>query len=111
MMLGGGKIDDVRILGPMTVRLVTSNHIGDEIISIRSHGDGFGLGYSVVTAVGQSGLPNSVGTFSWGGAWGTVFFVDPEQDMLGVMMTQISPYSHLNIRRDFQTLTYAALLK
>ncbi len=111
MMLGGGKIDGVRILGPMTVRLVTSNHIGDEAISIRGHGDGFGLGYSVVTAVGQSGLPNSIGTFSWGGAWGTVFFVDPEQDMLGVMMTQISPYSHLNIRRDFQTLTYSALLK
>ena len=111
MMLGGGEIDGVRILGPMTVRLVTSNHIGDEVISIRGHGDGFGLGYSVVTAVGQSGLPNSIGTFSWGGAWGTVFFVDPEQDMLGVMMTQITPYSHLNIRRDFQTLTYSALLE
>ncbi len=111
MMLGGGEIDGVRILGPMTVRLMTSNHIGDEAISIPGHGHGFGLGYSVVTAVGQSGLPNSIGTFSWGGAWGTVFFVDPEQDMLGVMMTQISPYSHLNIRRDFQTLTYSALLE
>ncbi len=94
----------------MTVRHMTSNQIGDEVIWIRGHGDGFGLGYSVVTAIGQSGLPNSVGTFSWGGAFGTVFFVDPEQQMVGVMMCQIQPYSHLNIRRDFQTLIYQAII-
>ncbi len=111
MMLNGGELNGARILGPLTVRLMTSNQIGDEVIWIRGHGDGFGLGYSVVTAIGQSGLPNSVGTFSWGGAFGTVFFVDPDQEMVGVMMCQIQPYSHLNIRRDFQTLTYAAIVE
>jgi len=110
MMLNGGELDGVRILGPTTVRLMASNQIGGKAISIRGHGDGFGLGYAVVTAIGQSGLPNSVGTFSWGGAFGTVFFVDPEQGVVGVMMCQIQPFEHLNIRRDFQTLTYAAIV-
>ena len=110
MMLNGGELDGIRILGPMTVRLMSSNQIGKKTISIPGHGDKFGLGYAVVTAVGQSGLPNSVGTYNWGGAFGTIFFVDPEQEMVGVMMCQIEPYSHLNIRRDFQTLTYAAIV-
>ncbi len=110
MMLNGGELDGVRILGPMTVRLMTSNHIGDKKIWIGGHGDKFGLGYSVANAIGQSGLPNSVGTFSWGGAYGTVFTVDPEQDMIVVLMSQIRPYSHLNIRRDLQTLAYSAII-
>ena len=110
MMLNGGELHGVRILGPRTVRLMTSNHIGNKTVWIRGHGDGFGLGYSVTTAIGQSGLPNSVGTFSWGGAYGTVFFVDPEEKIVGVLMSQIRPYSHLNIRRDFQTLTYQAII-
>jgi len=110
MMLNGGELEGVRILGPMTVRLMTSNHIGDKKIWITGHGAKFGLGYSVATAVGQSGLPNSVGTFSWGGAYGTVFTADPEQDMIVVLMSQIRPYSHLNIRRDLQTLAYSAII-
>jgi len=111
MMLNGGELDGARILGPKTVRLIATNHIGDSVVSIRKHGDGFGLGYGVVTELGQDGLPASVGTYSWGGAWGTVFFVDPHEDLLGVMMCSISPMGHLNMRWDFQTLIYSALLE
>ncbi len=110
MMLNGGELDGVRILGPKTVRLMTVNHIGDKPVWLRAPGYGFGLGYAVTTDVGQSGLPNSLGTYGWGGAYCTVFWVDPEEELVGIMMTQVAPYTHLNIRKDFQSLTYQAIV-
>ncbi len=110
MMLGGGELDGVRILGPRTVRLMTSNHTGDTAIWLRGAGFGFGIGYSVLTDQGPSGMPNAEGTYGWGGAYCTVFWVDPADELLGILMTQIRPYTHLNIRQDFQTLAYQALV-
>lgn len=109
MMLNGGELDGVRILGPRTVRLITTNHTGDKAVWLRGAGFGFGLGYSVTTDLGASGMPSAVGTYGWGGAYCTVFWVDPDDEVIGILMTQIRPYTHLNIRRDFQTLTYQAL--
>ena len=109
MMLDGGVLNGVRVLGPRTVRLITANHIGDKEIWLRGPGYGFGLGYSVVTDLGQSAMPASVGTYSWGGAYCTVFWVDPQEKLIGILMTQVRPYTHLNIRQDFQTITYQAI--
>lgn len=111
MMLNGGQLDGVRILGPRTVRLMTANHIGDNSVWLRGPGYGFGLGYAVTTDIGLSGMPNSIGTYGWGGAYCTVFWVDPEEEIVGILMTQVSPYTHLNIRKDFQTLTYQAIVE
>ena len=110
MMLNGGRLGDARVLGPRTVRLMTANHIQDNEIWLRGPGYGFGLGYSVVTDLGQSGMPASVGAYSWGGAFCTVFWVDPHDALIGILMTQVRPYTHLNIRQDFQTLTYQAIV-
>ncbi len=110
MMLNGGELDGVRVLGRKTVELMTANHIGDNLIWLRGPGYGFGLGYSVVTDVGQSAMPASTGTFAWGGAFCTVFWVDPVEEIVGILMTQVRPYTHLNIRQDLQTLTYQALV-
>ena len=110
MMLNGGELDGVRILGPRTVRLMTANHTGDKSIWLRGPGSGFGLGYAVVTDQGPSALPGAEGTYSWGGAFCTVFWVDPADELVGILMTQVRPYTHLNIRKDFQTLTYQALV-
>ena len=110
MMLNGGELDGVRILGPRTVRLITTNHTGDKAVWLRGAGFGFGLGYSVTTDLGASGMPSAVGTYGWGGAYCTVFWVDPDDEVIGILMTQIRPYTHLNIRQDFQTLAYQALI-
>ena len=110
MMLNGGELDGVRILGPRTVRLMTSNHTGDLAIWLRGAGYGFGIGYSVSLDQGQSAMPSAEGTYNWGGAYCTVFWVDPADQLIGILMTQIRPYTHLNIRQDFQTLTYQALV-
>ena len=110
MMLNGGALDGVRILGPRTVRLMTSSHTGDRAVWLRGPGFGFGLGYSVTTDQGPSAMPSAEGTFGWGGAYCTVFWVDPADEVIGILMTQVRPYTHLNIRQDFQTLTYQALV-
>ena len=110
MMLNGGELDGVRILGPRTVRLITTNHTGDKAVWLRGAGFGFGLGYSVTVDLGASGMPSAVGTYGWGGAYCTVFWVDPNDEVIGILMTQVRPYTHLNIRQDFQTLAYQALI-
>ncbi len=110
MMLSGGELDGNRVLGRKTVELMTSNHTGDHGLWLRGPGYGFGLGYSVVTDLGPSAMPASVGSYSWGGAYCTVFWVDPEEELIGILMTQVRPYTHLNIRQDLQTLTYQAII-
>ena len=111
MMLNGGELDGARILGPRTVRLMTQNHIGDLAVWLRGPGTGFGLGYAVVTDIGQAALPQGLGTFGWGGAFCTISWVDPEDGVVGVLMTQLRPYTHVNIRPDFQTLVYQAIVE
>ncbi|MEE2776342.1 MAG: serine hydrolase [Acidobacteriota bacterium] len=110
MMLNGGELDGARILSRKTVELMTHNHIGDLGVWLRGPGYGFGIGYSVVTDVGQSAMPTSLGSYAWGGAFCTVFWVDPVEEVIGVLMTQVRPYTHLNIRQDLTTLTYQAIV-
>ncbi len=111
MMLKGGELDGKRIIGPRTVRLMTSNHIGDKEVWLRGAGYGFGLGYSVVTDIGQTGMPTSLGSYAWGGAYCTAFWVDPEDELVGILMTQVRPYTHLNIREDIRTIAYQAIME
>ena len=110
MMLNGGELDGVRILGRKTVELMTVNHIGDLPVWLSGPGYGFGLGYSVVKDIGQTALAGSVGNYGWGGAFCTYFWVDPAEDMIGIVMTQVRPYDHLNIRQEFQALAYQAIV-
>jgi len=110
MMLNGGELDGVRILGRKTVELMTSNHIGDLPVWLTGPGYGFGLGYSIVKDVGAAGVPGSVGQFGWGGAFCTYFWVDPVEEMIGIVMTQVRPYTHLNIRQEFQVLANQAIV-
>lgn len=110
MMLNGGELDGVRILGRKTVELMTANAIGDLPVWLSGPGYGFGLGYSVVKDVGQAAIPSSVGQYGWGGAFCTYFWVDPQEEMIGIMMTQVIPYTHINIRQEFQVLANQAIV-
>ena len=110
MMLNGGKLGNTRILGRKTVELMTANHTGDLPIWLTGPGYGFGLGYSVVTDHGEAGVTTSNGTFGWGGAFCTYFWVDPVEDVVGIVMTQVRPYTHLNIRQEFAVLVNQAIV-
>lgn len=100
MLLNGGELDGVRLLSPKTVNLMISNHSSDHDVYVRGPGYTFGLGFGILSNPGTARDPLTPGTFSWGGAWGTVFWIDPVENMIGIMMTQITSYSHLNVRQE-----------
>ena len=88
MLLNGGKLDGTRILTPKTVQLMTVSHLG--ALAFRD-GAGFGLGFSVVQDLGARGVPGSVGEFGWGGAYHSRYWVDPQEQLVVVYLTQLIP--------------------
>lgn len=100
MLLNGGELNGVRLLSPKTVSLMISNHSGDGDVYIRGPGYTFGLGFGIVNDAGKARDPLTPGTFSWGGAWGTIFWVDPIEEMIGILTTQITSYRHLSARQE-----------
>ena len=125
MLANGGELDGVRILAPSTVGLMMSDHLNpemrpDPLSSLfaaglfgrggRTWGLGFGLGGFVATDPALSGIPMSVGTYSWGGAATTHFWVDREQELVGIVMTQLLPDGTYPVRQMMQTMTYQALV-
>jgi CubicO group peptidase (beta-lactamase class C family) len=109
MLLNGGTFNGHRILGPRTIRWMAENHIGD-IATFTTPGTRFGLGLAVVTDPGASNLPYSKGTYYWSGSQGTVFWIDPAEDLVGVLMVQLTP-SRLKLREKFSALVYGAILE
>jgi CubicO group peptidase (beta-lactamase class C family) len=108
MQLGGGELDGARILKAETVRQMTSNQIGKLVSIIGDHGDGFGYGFGVVTPAGKGDVA-SVGSFSWGGIFYTYFWVDPQKQLIGILMTQVYPNDKLSLRSDFKKRAYESL--
>jgi CubicO group peptidase (beta-lactamase class C family) len=105
MIRNGGALDGVRILAPRTVALMTTNQVG----TLHSTtGLGFGLGFETTDRYGASGL-SSVGSFGWGGAYGTTYRVDPDARLVMVLMLQLLP-STADIGQKFPTLVYQALV-
>jgi CubicO group peptidase (beta-lactamase class C family) len=109
-MLGnGGVLDGARLLGRKTVELMTTNHLPDGV-----HPDdpasGFGLGVSVLLNLGKSQTLGSVGNYGWGGAANTNFWMDPKEQMVGILMLQSMPMDTYPAIADFRILTYQALV-
>lgn len=121
MLRNGGSFNGVRILGPKTVQYMTINQLTDAVRNEgadeypASHlypGHSFGLGFSVVTDPGQAQVISSKGAYSWGGAANTKFWIDPEEDLVAILMTQFlgSPWSDAT-RYHMKIATYQALTK
>jgi CubicO group peptidase (beta-lactamase class C family) len=110
MLLGNGTFNGARLLSRKSVELMTSNAIGDLPIWPDLAGYRFGLGFRVLADVGKNGVLGSVGSYGWGGAYGTYFFIDPKEDMFGILMIQQNSHSHLNIRVDTQSLAEQAIV-
>jgi CubicO group peptidase (beta-lactamase class C family) len=104
MIRNGGVLDTTRILSLRTVELMTTNQVG----TLHSAaGLGFGLGFETTDRYGANGL-DGVGAFGWGGAYGSVYRVDPKAKLVMVLMIQLLPNSS-DIRDRFPTLIYQAL--
>ncbi len=106
----GGELDGYRLLGRHTLAFMTADHLGDIPIDggLLPPGHGFGLGFAVRLATGESPVPSSVGTYHWSGIGGTSFFVDPAQDLYALLLTQ-APNQRDHYRQLFRNLVYAAL--
>jgi len=103
MLSNGGELDGVRVLKDDTVALMTENQIG--VLSL-DEGTKFGLGFSIKTVADELG---GVGTYGWGGFFHTLFWIDPENDIIGIFMTQLRPDEGVDVRADFARAVYAAL--
>lgn len=114
MLLNKGELDGVCILGSRTVDLMTRNHLRPEFLpfhmeGISWRGVGFGLGFSVVMDSAQAGRMSSNGSYGWGGAASTNFWVDPLESVIGILLLQYLPSGTYPIRNDFRTAVYQAL--
>jgi CubicO group peptidase (beta-lactamase class C family) len=114
MLLNGGELDGVRLLGPRTVELMTTNHLPPSLLPIamgeeQMPGFGFGLGFSVLIDAAQAGILASVGTHGWGGWASTMFWIDALEQLIGILLLQYIPSGTYPIREDFRTLVYQAL--
>lgn len=107
----GGTLDGSRLLSPQTLAFMTADHLGDIPIdgTLLPPGHGFGLGFAVRRAAGESPVPGSVGTYHWSGIGGTSFFVDPKLDLYAMLLTQ-APNQRDHYRQLLRNLVYAALV-
>ncbi|RKU30548.1 serine hydrolase [Candidatus Poribacteria bacterium] len=108
MLLNDGELDGARLLGRKTVELIRMNHISDDWQPLERTGCGFGLGFAVVTNVADTNSLGSEGTYSWGGLASTTFWIDPVEDLIGILMTQLIGDSPFHAQ--FRVLTYQALI-
>jgi CubicO group peptidase (beta-lactamase class C family) len=118
-LLNGGELGGVRLLGPKTLKLMTSNHLpgGVDLPTMsRSmfseatyNGIGFGLGFSVTMNPAQTMIAGSPGEYAWGGAAATAFWIDPAEELITIFMTQVMPSSAYPVRREIRTMVYAGI--
>ena len=118
MLLNGGELDGVRVLSAQAVKQMTTNALpsgipifgGDEV-GARA-GTDFGLGFAIRADPVHSWVPGAVGSFSWAGYWGTYFWIDPAEKLIGVQMVQATPGSTARAAMNssgINHLTYGAL--
>ena len=113
MLLTGTAEDGTRILGRKTLELMHTNHLRPELLpytlaGVPAGGYGFGLGSRVAMDVGQSAMPGSPGEFGWAGTAKTYYWVDPVEQIVGVIMTQHMAGFDLP-EADFRAVVYQAI--
>ncbi|MBT8114663.1 MAG: serine hydrolase, partial [Arenicella sp.] len=119
MVLNGGSLDGVRILGPKTVKLLSSNQltpvvraegVGEYPFLDLYAGQSMAFAYGVVTNPDVMPDLSSLGELSWGGVAGTKFWIDPEEELIGIAMVQLyqSPWQ---LRFDMKSAVYPALVE
>ena len=111
MLVNGGNASGKHLLSPRAVELMSSNHVGDMFPGQlgRPKGMGFGLTVEVVEDAIQAGTFRSNGSFGWDGAFGTHFWVDPQEQLVAVLMIQTNVGRM--IHRDFETAVMQAIVQ
>jgi CubicO group peptidase (beta-lactamase class C family) len=119
MLRRGGALPGARILSRRTIELMTTNHLpaGKDLTQCalgpfaetKYEGQGFGLGFSVVLDRARAATPASVGSYGWGGAASTIFWIDPQEELVVIFLTQLIPSRTFDFRGQLQAIVYGAL--
>jgi CubicO group peptidase (beta-lactamase class C family) len=107
-LANGGVLNGKRIIGKQTLAFMTADHVGNR--PGRPPGFGFGLGFEVRTALGDSAQPGTVGEYGWSGAAGSTFWIDPKNELFAIYMIQANDADTRDLRMQFRTMVEAALL-
>lgn len=109
MLLNGGELDGARLLGPRTVGWINEDHM-QGATGFDRPGHAFGLGFAVMTDPGEAGWYYTPGSYYWGGSQGTLFWIDPQEELTAVLMVQTTPSSHLRLREKMAAIVYGAIV-
>jgi CubicO group peptidase (beta-lactamase class C family) len=117
MLLNGGELDGVRILASTTIAQMTTNSLPADIRFAGmnaprmgpQNGAGFGLGFGIRTDPESSWIAGAVGSFTWGGVWGTHFWIDPSEKLVGIQMIQVGLRDTGGYSEAIHHLAYTAL--
>lgn len=107
-LANGGAFQGKRIIGSKTLEFMTADHTLNR--PGRPPGLGFGLGFEVRQRTGDSALPGSVGEYGWAGNAGTLFWIDPKEQLIAIYMVQVSDPDRIALRNQFRTMVQAALI-
>jgi CubicO group peptidase (beta-lactamase class C family) len=107
MLRLNGRYKNGRILGRKSVELMTINHLAPDV-EFRP-GSGFGLGFNVVTDLGLKGQLGSEASYGWGGAYHSIYWVDPRENLIVSYMTQLIPANNIDDHARIRALIYQAI--
>jgi len=111
VLLNDGELNGERLLGRRTMEIMRSAFIEDSLPG-RNPGEGYGLGVRVITDAVANHTWLSTGSFGWSGAFNTHFFVDPEEEIVGIYMTQVTGFpGAFTLMDDFETAVMQAIVE
>jgi CubicO group peptidase (beta-lactamase class C family) len=114
LVRNGGALDGTRLMGRKTMDLMTINHVPPALLPLCMGepwpGFGYGLGFGVLVDLAASGIMGSVGNHRWSGYANTHFWVDSQEDLIGILLLQYLPGGTYPVTDDFKTLVYQALV-
>lgn len=108
MLLNGGELDGHRLLSRKSVELMSTPHVAAIPLPFLA-GQGYGLGVAVQQPGGDAGLLGSAGTYGWSGAYNTYFRIDPREQLVILILVQLSPANDLEIQYGFQNVAMQAI--
>ena len=108
MLADGGEFAGKRLLGNKTLEFMTADHTGSR--PGRPPGLGFGLGFEVRTSDGDSALPGSLGEYGWAGNAGTLFWIDPKEQLIAIYMVQVDDGVRVMLRNQLRTMVQSAII-
>ncbi|MDH3751842.1 MAG: beta-lactamase family protein, partial [Gammaproteobacteria bacterium] len=111
MLLNGGEFDGVRYLSPRTVDMMRDHRLPAGVSLSADGSTGFGLNFGVITDASGIDYPASDGEYFWGGLASTVFWIDPKEELIVVMLTQYLPFNSPYYRDLMHRMVHAAIIE